>query len=68
MDFFSQNLSEILSFLGGLFAGGIGGVSITKYFNKVDNSQKTDNSKKVIQKGIKAGGDVAGGNIDKSNR
>lgn len=60
MDFLNQNLSEILSFLGGVLAGGIGGVSITKYMSK------TDNSKKSIQKRINAGGDVAGGNIDKS--
>lgn len=65
MDFINQNLSEILTFIGGLLAGGIGGVTITKHFNKVDNSQKTDNSTQTIQKGIKAGGDVAGGNINK---
>lgn len=61
MDFLSQHLSEILSFLGGIFAGGLGGISITKHFNK------TDNSKKTILKNIHAAGDVAGGNIDKTN-
>ncbi|WP_368559672.1 hypothetical protein [Acinetobacter indicus] len=59
MNFLNQHFSEILSFLGGLIAGGIGGISFTKYFNKVDNS------KKVTQKNIKARGDVAGGNINK---
>ncbi|ELA8881911.1 hypothetical protein QMJ93_16825 [Acinetobacter baumannii] len=59
MDFLNQHFSEILSFFGGVLAGGIGGVSFTKYFNKVDNS------KKVNQKKIKAGGDVAGGDINK---
>ncbi|MCH7337108.1 hypothetical protein [Acinetobacter sp. NIPH 2699] len=62
MDFLNQHLSEIFSFLGGILAGGIGGVSITKYINKADHSKKT------IQKGINAGGDVAGGNINKSNK
>lgn len=67
MNFLSQHLSEILSFLGGVFAGGIGGISITKHLKKIDNSKQIDNSKTLIQKGIKAGGDVAGGNINKTN-
>ncbi|MDC4829650.1 hypothetical protein OHW19_16755 [Acinetobacter baumannii] len=62
MDFINQHLSEILSFLGGIIAGGIGGISITKY------TSKNNNSKKVIQKGIQAGGDVAAGNINQRKK
>jgi hypothetical protein len=62
MDFINQHLTEILSFLGGIVAGGIGGISITKY------NSKNNNTRKVIQKGITAGGDVAGGNINQRKK
>ncbi|USE84319.1 hypothetical protein [Acinetobacter tibetensis] len=57
MDFIQQHLTEILSILGVILASGIG---ITIY------QSRNNNSKKVVQKGIQAGGDVAGGDIDKS--
>lgn len=57
MNFIQQHLTEILSLIGVVLAGGIG---ITIYQNR------TNNSKKIIQKNINAGGDVAAGNIDKS--
>lgn len=59
MNFLNQHLTEILAFISGIFAGGIGGITLTRsYYKKI-------NTHKVIQKGINAGGDVAGGNIRK---
>jgi len=54
MDWLSQHFSEILSFLGGLLAGGIG---VHFASNRQSGSSKRQDFRKAS-----AGGDIVGGN------
>lgn len=54
MDFLSQHLSEILSFVGGLVTGGIG-VRFT-------SNRQSGSSKRQDFRSASAGGDIVGGN------
>ena len=56
IDFFTNHFETILSFIGGCITGGIG----VHFFEK-----KNCNNTNISQKNINAGGDVAGGNINK---
>lgn len=54
MDLLTQNFSEILSFLGGLFAGGFG-----MHFA---SNRQSGSSKRQDFRNASAGGDIVGGN------
>jgi len=57
LDLISQHLSEILSFLGGLLAGGFG-----VHFA---SNRQSGNSKRQDFRNASAGGDIVGGNKTK---
>jgi hypothetical protein len=62
MDFLSNHLSEILSFLGGLVSGGTAGSLIT--FRVTRQLRLSGSGRITYQSHARAGGDIVGG--DKS--